>query len=255
VACLPLKIGLHKFIEDLGGDGLLYLAVGLLALSALALRLAFPPRSTQPKLQISHDNISFVPGPIARHVFAEPTIEAEVPSQAREILVCHHFLEELPDGYSLIIRLREGMERGLKVGYLRLDTEELNTLSEGIRATIGLPVQFVVRRRLPGGSVQETQWVRPAARTHVMSGFVAIAITALPYIGGITVGYLLPHGAIIVAVGLSLWLCQILAAYVLARRQQPKSRYPMLYSFTTLFTFGAAYGIAVAIVAFTFHSR
>src|SRR5579872_3608975 len=86
-------------------------------------------------------------------------------------------------------------------------------------------------------------------------GVAALAIAVLPYIGGITGGYVSPRAAIIVTVGSALWLCQVLAYYSFARGQRTKNKYPCLYPLTTLFTFGVAYGSAVAIVAFTLHGR
>ncbi len=70
------------------------------------------------------------------------------------------------------------------------------------------------------------------------------------YIGGITIGYLLPRPAVIVAVALALWLGQMLAVSAFAHRHRTRTKYPTLYSLTTLYTFGAAYGFAVVVVAF-----
>jgi hypothetical protein len=254
-AYLPLKVGVARFFEDLGNDGLWYLVLGLLVIIALGLRLAFPPRSTQPKLRIRHDSIGFIPGRVARHLFAEPTIDVLIPSQSTEILVCRRFLEELPDGDSVIVRLADGTEREVKVGHLTLDAQEHRGLSEGIKAATGLPVQFVIRRRLGDGSFQQTQWIPPARKTQAARGFAAIAIGTVPYIGGIAVGYLLPRTAVIVAVGFALWLGQMLAAYAFAHRHRSITNYAALSALTTLFTFGAAYASAVVVVAFTLHAR
>ncbi|MGA7633604.1 MAG: hypothetical protein WCB11_22815 [Terriglobales bacterium] len=77
----------------------------------------------------------------------------------------------------------------------------------------------------------------------------------VPFIGGIIVGYVLPRPAIIVTVGLALWIGQMLATYVLAHTDRTQTKYPLLYSLTTIFTFGATYGFAVVVVAFVFRVR
>jgi hypothetical protein len=76
----------------------------------------------------------------------------------------------------------------------------------------------------------------------------------VPYIGGITIGYLSPHPAVIVAVGLALWFAQMLAIFAFRRRRKTPSKYPIQYSLTTLFTFGAAYGFAIVVVVFMFRA-
>ena len=48
-ACIPLKVGLSRFSEGFGNHpALWFLAIGLVAAIALALRLAFPSRGAQP---------------------------------------------------------------------------------------------------------------------------------------------------------------------------------------------------------------
>lgn len=105
------------------------------------------------------------------------------------------------------------------------------------------------------GIVQETPWIPLAPKANIARGFAAGAIGAVPYIGGITVGYVLPRPAIIVAVGLALWVGQMLAVSALAHSHRTRTKYPTLYSLTTLFTFGAGYGFAVVVVAFMFRAR
>lgn len=77
-----------------------------------------------------------------------------------------------------------------------------------------------------------------------------MAIGAVPYVGGIIVGYLLPRPAIIVAVGMALWCGQMLAVVACAHLYGTRTKHSILYSLTTVFTFGAAYGLAAAVVAF-----
>jgi hypothetical protein len=79
---------------------------------------------------------------------------------------------------------------------------------------------------------------------------VIATIGALPYVGGIVVGYFLPSPAIIMAFGMALWFAQMLTAYACAHwLYQTPAKHSILYSLTTLFTFGTAYGLAVVLVA------
>lgn len=255
----PLKLGFERFfVAELGRDGTLCFTIGIVAMIALGLRAAFPPPSRQPKLEVSKHRIAFVPGPIARRIFLEPVVEAEILPEAHEILVCRRYLDELCEGDSVIVRVADGTEREVKAYFMRLDGLEPTKLLDGIAAATGLPVQFVVRRRSSAdGSIRETKREFPSkASTTYRAGL--IVIVALPYLGGSIVGYLLPSGGVIVAVGLTLWLCQSLALYLAARKQRSGDRpaaFTALRFLTTLFTFGAAYGAIVAIVSFTVHSR
>ena len=57
------------------------------------------------------------------------------------------------------------------------------------------------------------------------------------------------------AVGLALWLVQLLASSACARWiYHTPPNHSILYSLTTLFTFSAAYGFAVVLVAFMIRS-
>jgi hypothetical protein len=110
LACrFPTKVGFdriaHAFMDSWVG-WLLY-AILLIPASFL-LRLAFPPRSAMARLQISHEGISFVPGPRVRRYFAQPVIEAAITPQSTEILLCQY---GLPNGYRVIIRSADKTER------------------------------------------------------------------------------------------------------------------------------------------------
>ena len=182
-----------------------------MAAIAFLLRLAFPPRGALPRLQIRHDSVRFIPGRVARHLFAEPAIEALLRLD-REILLCYSFLEELPDGYRLIIRAADETEREVRARFLTLlDAKECRKIVEGITGATALPVRLVIRRRLADGTVQETPWMPLAPNAIISGAFSGVTLGAVPYIGGITIGYLLPRPAVIVAVGFALWLGRMLA--------------------------------------------
>jgi hypothetical protein len=98
------------------------------------------------------------------------------------------------------------------------------------------------------GIVQETPWI-PVARKAANVAYVAVlAIAALPFAGGIGVGYFQASAVIVVSVGVGFWLLQMVVALTFAyrRRQQIKSSM-LLYSLSTVFTFAAMYGLAVVL--------
>jgi len=71
-----------------------------------------------------------------------------------------------------------------------------------------------------------------------------IAIASVPYLGGFEVGYLLPSPSTIAAIGVALWLGQLLAVYGCARWYGMRTKNTKLYAITTVFGFAAAYGLA-----------
>jgi hypothetical protein len=246
---LPLRVGPSFFFEDLW-----WLAIELAAGIAFLIRLAFPPRGSRPSLQIRSDSVRYVPGRVERYLFGESATETTIPAHSKEILLCHSSLEELPDGYKVIIRADDKTEHEVVARFSTLlDAEQCRKISEGITGATSLPVRLVIRRRLVDGTVQETQWIPLAARASIARGAAAVTIAATPFVGGITVGYLSPRPAFIVGVGLVLWLGQMLAAYALTHGRSRGTKYPLLYSLMTFFTFGAAYSFAVVAVAFIRH--
>ena len=211
--------------------------------------MAFPSQGAQARLQIGHDNVSFIPSRNDRHFFGEQVIETAVTPQSTEILVCHSYYEGLPNGYSLIVRAADEIEREVKVKFLTLDAEDCRKIAEGTTAASGLPVRLVVRRRFIDGSVQETPWVPIAPKENTARGLAVITIGAVPCVGGIAIGLLLPRPAGVVAGGLALWFGQTLAISAYARK------YPTLYSLATVFTFAAAYGLAFVVAGYILRPR
>lgn len=256
------KVGLSRLSSDLGNDpDLWWLVIGLgVAFAfpiAFFLRLAFPPRSAQGRLQARRDSVSFIPGRVERRFLGEPVIEAAVTPQSKEILLCHSFFQELPDGYRVIIRAVDETEREVRVKFLALstiDAQQCQEIAEGMSAATGLPVRFVIRRQLTDGTLQETPWIPAPRKAISASGFARLTVVAAPYLGGIAVGYILPRPAIIVAVGGALWLGQMLAI-LLAAGRATRTKYSTLYWLTTIFTFGATYGFVVVAVAYIFRAH
>lgn len=133
--------------------------------------------------------------------------------------------QQQQDGFRAIIRAAEETEHEVRVNFLTFDSVRFLQIAEGMKAATGLPVRLVIRRRLTDGAVQETPWLPIAAEASIARGFAAVAIVALPYIGGIIIGFFLPRAPIIVGIGLALWVGQMLAvsAYAKGTRHVRKS--------------------------------
>ncbi len=213
--------------------------------------LAFPTRHAQARLEVRYGSVSFIPSPRDGSFFGKTARGCgRYTSIARDSFL-PQFFEGMPDGFKLIVCGTDEPEREIKVTFPFILTRRIaRNIAEGTTAATGLPVRLVIRR-LTGGTVQETPWIPIAPKANTARGLASATVGAVPFIGGITVGYLLPRPSIIVAVGLALWLVQLLAISACARwLYHTPAKHSILYSLTTLFTFGAAYGLAVVLVAF-----
>jgi hypothetical protein len=255
LACwFPTKVGFDRIAHAFTDSWVGWLLYAILLIPAsFLLRLAFPPRSAMARLQISHEGISFVPGPRVRRYFAQPVIEAAITPQSTEILLCQH---GLPNGYRVIIRSADKTEREIDAGAsLTLHSaEEGRKISDGIAAVTGLPVRLVIRRRLADMSFSEKPWEPNVNRANLHMG-VVLATGALPLAGGIAAGFELTRPAFIVGVGLVLWLVWRLALFAIKRDKPRWSFATATYSMVNLFMFAVAYGIAVIITAFVFRAH
>jgi hypothetical protein len=244
-AYLPLHLGLTRFSTGLSHRPvLLLLYAGFFAALALFVRLAFPVRSAQPELHFRHDAVRFVPSKLNELLLSECPIEAAITPLSREILLCHSFLEELPDGYRVIIRAHDDTEREVRVGHsMPLNAQQWRRFVDGITDATSLPVRLVVRRRLASGSVQETPWMASAAKPKIFRAHVVLAICSalLPYFGGFLVIGTRNMGSLALAGAVICVLCTS-AAYLVRRQRDPVgARYrlivdPLLYSFEFAFT-------------------
>ena len=256
-AQFPLKVGFGRVGDSFRNHpALWWLVVIWVASIIIASRLAFPPRSVQARLHIRKDCIRFTPRRMDQRLSGESVVEAAVTAQSREILLSHNFFEGFTDGYRVIVREDDALEREVRVKFFTIpDAQDCRKMAEAMTAATGLPVRLVTRRRSMDGTVQETPWIPVAPRTNRSRGFALAAIAAVPYVGGIIVGYLLPRPAIIAAAGLALWCGQMLAVLACGRWYGTRTKFPTLYSLTTVFTFGAAYGIAVVVVGVVLRAR
>lgn len=239
----PTRIS--QMLDDYPGMwGLLVVLVGGIA---LILRLAFPPLRKLSRLEVRHDHVSFVPRSLDRRMEGASIAELAVPPQATEILLCKNSLEGLHNGHSLVVRCGGEPEREIQLKFLRVpDTQYCQIIAAGITSATGLPVRLVTRRRSMDGAVQEAQWVP----TKVNSSLILVA-GAAPFVAGIVVGLLGLRTQIIVAVGVTCWLGQIVAAIIQARRyRKPTEPSEIVLSvLSSVFTFGAVYGLSVVLTA------
>jgi hypothetical protein len=231
----------------------------------LPLRLVFPSLASQARLEIRHDGLRFVPRRVIRY-FGEVVDKVAVNPESTEILLCQSFYLDIPDGYRMVVRGAHEPDREIDVKFFKTpDAQDCPTIIEGVTKATGLPVRLVIRRRLADGTVQEMPWIPITRKARTARDFAVTTVAAVPYVGGIIVGYLRPPLTTIVMAGLALWLGQLLAMFVCARwlritvsastaspnnwQKYDNTKQPKVYAFSTVLTFGAVYGLAVAVVA------
>jgi hypothetical protein len=255
MACwFPAKVGFDRLAHAFMDSWVVWFLYAMFLIQvSLFLRLAFPPRSAMARLQITRDGISFVPGSRVRRYFQQPVIEAAITPRSTEILLCQH---GLPNGYRIIIRSANKTEREIDAGAsLALHSaEEGQKISDGITAVTGLPVRLVIRRRLAGKTFDEKPW-EPNVRRAELRTDVVLGIGALPLAGGIAAGFALTRPAVIVGVGLALWLVWRLALFAIKHDKPRWSFATAMYAMVNLFMFEVAYGVAVIITVSVFRAH
>jgi hypothetical protein len=132
--------------------------------------------------------------------------------------------------------------------------EEGQKISDGITAVTGLPVRLVIRRRLADKTFDEKPW-EPNVRRAELRTDVVLGIGALPLVGGIAAGFALTRPAVIVGVGLALWLVWRLALFAIKHDKPRWSFATAMYAMVNLFIFEVAYGVAVIITVSVFRAR
>jgi hypothetical protein len=213
-----------------------------------ALWLLFQPQSALARFEFTRDRVRFIPNLIARSI-GEQSEETVISPRSAEILICHR----LVNGYRIIVRAADGAESELASHsphtMVNLNTSDIDSMADAITPATGLPVRVVIRRKLPTGAVEETPWT-PAATKRKPLKTAALATVTLPYVGGILMGTLSLNPEIVIAVGLVLWLCMVLAIYFTSRTGPGPKRFPLLQALTTLFTFSATYAACFVVTAY-----
>lgn len=251
----PCILGFERFFESLFYFSATWILILMMSPPiAFFAWLAFPPRSLLPRLEISRCRIRVVPGRIARF-FAETNVEIALAAQSREILLCHNVWQGLGDGLRLIVRAADGTEREIRATPMDyLNARNSQVLAEGVSAASGLPVRLLTRRRQADGTIREAPW-NPQPRSAKYISGAALAMGAVPFVGGAVVGVIWPTPAFIVTAGLGLWLSQMGVFFLLARWSGSTVKFPTPYSLATVFTFAAAYALAVVMVGFLLMGR
>jgi hypothetical protein len=242
-------LGLGRLSMMLRRDpGAWFVMVILLGGTAFMIRLAFPPRRAQARLEARGDRITFVPRGMER-VMGDPATEVAITSKSSAVLICLDRYDKLFDGYRVIVHSPEEPERPMKVMFMTtLDTRKRRKISDGITAATSLPVRFVIRRRATDESVTESPWNPPdrAGRARVAAS-LAIAIT--PIATGVIAGRFDLRGTGVIAAAL-VWLAQTLAIVCYSMISLKRSRSSnslgstLASTLPTIFIFGAWYGLA-----------
>jgi hypothetical protein len=217
-----------------------------------ALWVLFPPKSTLARIEFTSDRVRFMPNLIARSI-GEQSEETAISSQSAEILICHLFVPQKVNGYRIIVREADGTERELASHsphtQVDLKKSEIESMAEAITRATGLPVRVVIRRKSPSGAAEETPWTQPSTKGKSLRA-AALATVLLPNVGGVLMGSLSLNPTIVIAVGLALWLCMVLAIYLASRTDPSPKRFPLLKALTTLITFSAAYAVCFVLTAY-----
>jgi hypothetical protein len=249
LAFVSLKIGLSWIPANL--LPVLLLMVSTVGGVLFALWILFPPQSTMARFEFMRDRVCFTPNFIARSI-GEHSEEAVISPQSAEILICYYFVPQKVNGYRIIVRAADGSEHEL-ASYsphtrVNLNASEIDSMAEAIQSSTGLPVRVVIRRRSPSGAVEETPWIRFSVKEKSLT--VALATAALPYVGGIFMGWLSLDPVIVIGVGLALWLSWVFAIYLASRTDPGLKKFPLLKTLTTLVTFSATYAMCFVITAY-----
>jgi hypothetical protein len=219
---------------------------------AFALWILLPPQSTLARFEFTREHIRFIPNLVARFI-GEASEEADISTASSEILLCYRVWHGQQPGYRIIVRSADGAERELASHsphtQVDLNPSEVDGLADAVSPATGLPVRVVIRRKLPNGAVEEVSGRPSASKTGTLMG-IGATVAALPYAAGIFMGWLSPSPAIVIAVGLALWLCILLTLYVAARTGPAHKKFPSLRTLTTLVTFSAAYRVCFVVTAY-----
>jgi hypothetical protein len=118
-------------------------------------------------------------------------------------------------------------------------------------APTGLPTLPLSSLRQADGTVQEVPR-KPQSRRVRIAVVIALAMGTVPILGGAVVGILWPTPAVIVVVGLGLWLIETSVIILLVRFLGSQESLPTRHILTSVVSFTLFYGFAVVAVGYIF---
>lgn len=128
----------------------------------------------------------------------------------------------------------------------RLTAEPISNSAPTELPTLPLP-----NLRQADGTVQEVPR-KPQSRRVRIAVVVALVMGVLPIIGGTVVGILWPTSAVIVVVGLGLWIIETSVIILLVRFLGSRESLSTRYLLTIVISFALFYGLAVVAVGYFF---
>ncbi len=207
----------------------------------------FPSRESTARLEISREAIHYLPGRVERRLTEPPSV-SDLSKQTKEIILCHSFFQELPDGFRLIVKSTNGAENEFRSSSLDyLTAKESGQLAEVITTATGLPVRLLKRHHLANGTVQESPWSPPGQGARIRLAVVLLN-AALPFAAGAVTGYVFPAKVTVLAIGLALWIIQI-ALPVTKDTKKRSIAQSAASAATTLVISGSAYTLAYVLTA------
>lgn len=224
--------------------------------AVMCLRLAFPAQSTKARLTVRHDGISFVPRRMDQRFNGEQVVQIAIGPTSTELLLCRSMYEGYPDGYRPLVRDTDDSKQEIAVQFWKiLNADECRKITAGMAAATGLPVRLALRKRSATGTVEESPWLPPQRKENIQRSLMLLASAGLPFVGGIVAGYLRPRPAVTISIGLLLWLLWVLVVVAYTRWHRASTRTSVLLSLASVFSFGAAYGVTFAAVAFVLRTN
>jgi hypothetical protein len=251
---IPYSLGIQHTLRSMHDDPLFWLFLIVMFGPAIAFLglLAFPPKGWLMRLEVTKDRLRLVPTLLLRWI-GEPTQEMRIDESSEEILVCRGSVDAIPFGYRVSVAPENGQERELKIeSGARLNRQQAAIFANGIAEVTRLPVRLFQRESSADGQTREVPWL-PDGRFAFSRSLAMVALGLAPWIGGIVVGLIGTGTAVAAAVGVCLWLCQVVSLMLYARLLDGKSKFPMIHSLATVFTFAASYMVAYVLTKFLIH--
>ena len=135
-----------QIFDPLASRPSFFLTASMALALAFALWILFRQRSSFGRFEFARGGIRFIPNRVMR-LIGEPATDVAITPQSAEIVLCHSFWQERPNGWRIIVRTASGSEHQLgSNACLYLNIADVKTLADAITPATGLPVRVVVLR-------------------------------------------------------------------------------------------------------------